>query len=378
MEANGQNLNLQSSQQSFGIGMTHLFPIAQATYLIGCCIESFVRATIGFLKWLRLPKPPWPWISKHQAICLAFQAKHCHNHQTPLVRFDTDSIPIGINNHASCCMGNNAQLFEDLHPSQNKQVGGINAGLEIKGIGTFVFTIEDDNGKMHKICIPNSLHIPDLKLCLLSPQHWAQEAGDDYPMPNGTRMENTASHCILIWKQGSCRKSITFDLATNTPSSQLHLPVHIMLLFQLTLQWRPPSFGVSMFSKFQLLGHLIVLSCPWLRNLLQRKTFTSRMTCRSVRESWLTMTQFTWQTYLLPTMQPFDERPSLLILRHPLKNLMSTQLLLLMTKPSSCIGTIILATCRSMPSSSLPSGERSQRSLPPSDCHIMPDVYMVQ
>ena len=26
-----------------------------------------------------------------------------------------------------------------------------------------------------------------------------------------------ASHWILIWKQGSCRKSITFDLATNMP-----------------------------------------------------------------------------------------------------------------------------------------------------------------
>ena len=115
-------------------------------------------------------------------------------------------------------MGNNARLFEDLHPSQNKQVGGINAGLEIKGIGTFVFTIEDDNGKMHKICIPNLLHIPDLKLCLLSPQHWAQEAGDDYPMPNGTRMENTASHCILIWKQGSCRKLITFNSAVRLVS----------------------------------------------------------------------------------------------------------------------------------------------------------------
>ena len=208
---------LQSSQQTFGIGMTHLFPIAQATYLIGCCIESFVRATIGFLKWLQLPKPPWPWITKHQAFRLAFQAKCHQNHQTPLVHFDMDSIPIGINNHASRCMGNDARLFEDLHPSQNKQVRGINAGLEIKGIGTFVFTIEDDNGKKHEICILNSLHVPDLKLCLLSPQHWAQEAGDDYPMPNGTRMENMASHCILIWKQGSCRKLITFNSATNTP-----------------------------------------------------------------------------------------------------------------------------------------------------------------
>jgi hypothetical protein len=54
-------------------------------------------------------------------------------------------------------------------------------------------------------------------MCLLSPQHWAQEAGDNYPLPNGTRMENTANNCRLFWEQGLFLKTIPFDDATNTP-----------------------------------------------------------------------------------------------------------------------------------------------------------------
>jgi hypothetical protein len=53
------------------------------------------------------------------------------------------------------------------------EVAGINNGLEIKGTGTFKFKVDDDDGKTHEIKIPNSLYLPDLKKCLLSPQHWA-------------------------------------------------------------------------------------------------------------------------------------------------------------------------------------------------------------
>jgi hypothetical protein len=68
-------------------------------------------------------------------------------------------------------------------------------GLAIKGEGMLVFKINDNNGKLHKICIPNSLYLPGLRMCLLSPQHWAQEAEDNYPLPNSTRMENMANNC---------------------------------------------------------------------------------------------------------------------------------------------------------------------------------------
>jgi hypothetical protein len=70
-------------------------------------------------------------------------------------------------------------LFEDLCLKSNRgQVDGIGDGLEIQDEGTFKFSIKDDEGKVHTIKIPNSLHLPKLRQCLLSPKHWAQEAGD--------------------------------------------------------------------------------------------------------------------------------------------------------------------------------------------------------
>jgi hypothetical protein len=75
-------------------------------------------------------------------------------------------------------MANAPHLFEDLQLIDNAgKVHGIGEGLAIKGKGMFKFSIEDDNGKNHTIKIPNSLYVPGLKQCLLSPQHWAQEAG---------------------------------------------------------------------------------------------------------------------------------------------------------------------------------------------------------
>jgi hypothetical protein len=78
-------------------------------------------------------------------------------------------------------MANGKRLFEDLHLNQAEQkVGGINIGLVvITGWLTLVITLNDDSRRPQKIKIPNSLFFPDLRLCLLSPQHWAQEAGNN-------------------------------------------------------------------------------------------------------------------------------------------------------------------------------------------------------
>jgi hypothetical protein len=103
------------------------------------------------------------------------------------IRFDSDSYPIGIDSHTSRCMVNAPCLFEDLKLEEVWEVEGIKLGLDIKGKGTFKFKIENDNGKMHEIKISSSLYIPDLKRCLLSPQHWVQEAKDNHPRPIGTQ-----------------------------------------------------------------------------------------------------------------------------------------------------------------------------------------------
>ena len=110
--------------------------------------------------------------------------------------------------------------MEDLRPlapTDHDHISGINGGVEVKMMGTFVFDLEDDNGAIHTIRIPNSAFVPDLKMCLLSPQHWAQEARDNYPLPRGTRMENDHCCCILYWNQGKYKRTIPFSDSTNTP-----------------------------------------------------------------------------------------------------------------------------------------------------------------
>jgi hypothetical protein len=115
-------------------------------------------------------------------------------------------------------MGNNKRIFKNLVLDCTAQrVGSISKGLVIEGKGTLVVTINDDNGNPHRIKIPNSLYLPGLRMCLLSPQHWAQEARDNYTRPNGTRMENNAHSWKLFWGQGCFVKTIPFDDATNTP-----------------------------------------------------------------------------------------------------------------------------------------------------------------
>jgi hypothetical protein len=68
--------------------------------------------------------------------------------------------------------------LDDLVLSNKGLVDGITDGLPIKGKGTFKFTIGDDNGRRHIIRIPKYLYVPEMKKCLLSPQHLAQTAAD--------------------------------------------------------------------------------------------------------------------------------------------------------------------------------------------------------
>ncbi len=98
------------------------------------------------------------------------------------------------------------------------EVEGIKGGLDIKGTGTFKFHIKDDKGGVHLIKIPNSKYLPDLKVCLLLPHHWAQEAKDHYPVPTGTKMDTDNEALTLIWKQQRHRRTILYHPLTNTPS----------------------------------------------------------------------------------------------------------------------------------------------------------------
>ncbi len=152
------------------------------SFRVGCCIETRLRC-LGCLS----RAPP----------CFTALLSKTEPPDNSYLCFDSDSYPIGINNHASRCIANAPHLFEDLKlvPS-SKKVDGIGEGLEIKGTGTLVSCIQEDSGKTHRICVPNSLYLPELRQCLLLPQHWAQEVK---AMGNKgkTWMENYWDKCVL-------------------------------------------------------------------------------------------------------------------------------------------------------------------------------------
>jgi hypothetical protein len=99
---------------------TYLFPAAFAAFKVGCRVESFLRCFLG--------PPIW------DLTCLALQIESMLQLASPPVRFNSDSYPVGVDNHASKCMANAPHLFEDLRLDDNKgQVDRINSGLDIAG-----------------------------------------------------------------------------------------------------------------------------------------------------------------------------------------------------------------------------------------------------
>ena len=160
--------NYQAKNKTSGATMrAYLFLALFATYKVGCCMEASL--------WCFSSPPTWA------PSYLAFQSKVTLQPASLPVRFDSDSYPIGVNSHTSKCMTNKPHLFEDLRLNKDKgQVNGISNGLATKREGTFKFSITGDDGKTHTIKIPNSLYVPKMRRCLLSPQHWTHEAGDKH------------------------------------------------------------------------------------------------------------------------------------------------------------------------------------------------------
>jgi hypothetical protein len=142
---------------------TYLFTTLWFSFWVGCCIKAILRTA---LKWMHAIRRP------STLVRLAFQAQRLLPRDD--VQFDSNLFAVGVNNHASRCMGNNKRIFENLVLACTaQQVGGISKGLAIKGKGTLVVTTNDNNGKPHRIKIPNSLYLPGLRMCLLLLQHWA-------------------------------------------------------------------------------------------------------------------------------------------------------------------------------------------------------------
>ncbi len=191
---------------------TYLVSVAVSAFKVGCRVEGRLRELLASHHPRQLPSFPQ----------LTFTALSSTVDRTRAVHFNSDSYPIGIDTHATCCMANAPHLFEDLKLGDVGEIEGIKSGLDIKGTGTFKFKINDDTGTMHEIKILN-LYVPELNRCLLSPQHWVQEAKDNYPRPKSMRM--SLDDEILLRALGASQvPKVDLIQPANQRSHPLHCP----------------------------------------------------------------------------------------------------------------------------------------------------------
>jgi hypothetical protein len=130
------------------------------------------------------------------------------------IRFDTDSIPVKVDN---CCTKTMSGFESDFIKGTMKVLVGVNvygfadSKSQITHTGTIRWRTTDDERIEHDICVPNSYYVPGRNARLLSPQHWAQEVNDNYPSIDGTWCANFHDRVVLAWHQRTYKKTILLD-----------------------------------------------------------------------------------------------------------------------------------------------------------------------
>ena len=129
--------------------------------------------------------------------------------------FDTDSKPIGIDNRCTACISHDINDFVGkLHDSDRtiKGFGGIKHRSNIM-VGTMKWKWCDDQGQVHRHLIPKSYYVPDGRVRLLSPQHWAKSQKG--PLKISTGEFTNGQNCVLQWGKGGEYK-LTVPLSRDT------------------------------------------------------------------------------------------------------------------------------------------------------------------
>ena len=142
-----------------------------------------------------------------------------------VTQFDTDSVPIGIDNRCSACISHKAEDFIGELKDTTKTIKGF-AGSRTTNVkvGTLSWTWDDDNGIPHKFIIPKSYYVPQGKVRLLSPQHWAKSQRKHNNKRGGkpsTLSQTTDENVTLIWDQRRHRLTVPLSPVNNVASFHL-------------------------------------------------------------------------------------------------------------------------------------------------------------
>jgi hypothetical protein len=125
--------------------------------------------------------------------------------------YDTDSVPIGIDNHASYCLTNSEQDFVGPTKTVHVQIKGITQGLKTAKVGTVRWKIEDDEGIPRTVDLPGTYLVKDLPLWLLAPQHLAQVQQKKEKTKDGTICVTIADRVVIRWNDKKFTHTIFYN-----------------------------------------------------------------------------------------------------------------------------------------------------------------------
>lgn len=147
--------------------------------------------------------------------CQVFQAA---KGKTTSSSFDTDSFTILVDNCATRSITNDASDFIDPPVKVKGKLKGISGSMPVLFKGTVRWYIEDDQGTVHKLLLPNTLYVPSAPERLLSPQHWAQARRKRGDVANGTIAITYSDRVELQWDRQRYCRTIVLDPNTNVAS----------------------------------------------------------------------------------------------------------------------------------------------------------------
>ena len=135
--------------------------------------------------------------------------------QIKTIQWDSDGQPLMVNNGASASITPHLADFISPPKPINSKVKGIGGHAQATYKGTLQWKIQDDQGQSHRFTLPNSYYVATAPSRILCPQHLAQTAKDNYPLPLGTGEVTGDEYIQLFWDQRKYVKTIKLDPRRN-------------------------------------------------------------------------------------------------------------------------------------------------------------------
>ena len=129
--------------------------------------------------------------------------------------FNSDSMPIMVDDGASACITNTMEDFVGKTQCINQKVNGIAGNAQATCQGMVHWQIEDDDGVQHTLKIKGCYYIETIPTRIFSPQYFAQLSNDHTPLPEGMGAIMLSRNITLFWHQHHFTKTIPLDPKMN-------------------------------------------------------------------------------------------------------------------------------------------------------------------